>query len=262
MPRPRSRIFSSAMRYASCSRCCCFSRATMSSRVARRTTRCGESPAGRRLSSSCGMRRTTVPTAGPPSVCTTTRSPARGAVAPDRREKRLRPPDRRQLDGDERRAGRAHSCSTSQSATTFTPALRSSAHECAIDRDEGAARRARREMSAPAARAPAGVGLRQHRRSPRRSRARSISRSSDAIARRCEASCSRSLRAAARSSPAAPSRLDAAADRCRAPLRQHALRTSRASTSTSTARALANATAGCSRDRTSAAACRDARSRG
>ena len=66
----------------------------------------------------------------PPSVWTTTRSPGLRHGLPWElvEQERLRPADGRQLDVDERQAdGRAHSCNTSQSATSLTPALRSSA---------------------------------------------------------------------------------------------------------------------------------------
>src|SRR5204863_384910 len=49
------------------------------------------------------------------------------------REKRLRPRNGHQLHGDEwRRMRSAHNCSTSQSATTFTPAFRSSANSASL----------------------------------------------------------------------------------------------------------------------------------
>src|SRR5947209_2957205 len=53
-------------------------RVTMSSRVASRTTLCGESAPGRRFSSRAENERTTVPTAGPLSAYTTTCWPGIG----------------------------------------------------------------------------------------------------------------------------------------------------------------------------------------
>ena len=145
------------------------------------------------------MARTTVPTAGPPSVCTTTRSP--GAAASRRRRRcragtSARGPTGVSLtatSGRTRRLAIAHSCSTSQSATILTPAFRSQRDERAIDRRKRphaalAAIRRRQPLERRAARRDWRARAR-----PRRVASTSTSRSSDAIARRCAASCSRSL---------------------------------------------------------------------
>ena len=102
----------------------------MSSCVARRTTRCGESAGGRRFASSCGIAAHDGAD-GRAAVGLHDHAVAglrRGLRRELVEQEGLRPADGRQLHGDERQADwRAHSCSTSQSATILTPALRSSA---------------------------------------------------------------------------------------------------------------------------------------
>ena len=180
----------------------------MSSRVASRTTRCGESAGGPPLASSCGIAGTTVPTAGAAVGLHHDRlaGPRRGSPAGRRRGYVCARPTGVSLTADERQCGfrRAHSCSTSQSATILTPAFRSSATSA-----RSTAANARTPRSPPIRRRQplerrphVGVGQRASVRA--RSPAASTSRSSDAIARRCDASCSRSLRRRRRSSPAAP----------------------------------------------------------
>ncbi len=125
MPRPRSRIFSRQIRCASCSRCWCFSRATMSSWVARRMTCRLESAAGRPAGRERrhrpgdraerralgGLNDHRSPGKERTGKCRTPLVRRRVVVQRElRQQEGLGPPDRRELDADERALRPRSSC--------------------------------------------------------------------------------------------------------------------------------------------------------
>ena len=217
----------------------CFSRATTSSRVATRTTRCGESAGGRRRSASCGIdahdgadRRTAVGLHDDAIA-----RPRRRVGRQIAEQEGLRPADRRELDRDEPSVGRSRRItsgqpvcgspvSSSQLQLQHQPVghdldagVPLQRHERPIDRRKRAHRRARRRY-ARASRSSAGRtsglasarGVRARLTGARRRAAATPSRAG------ATASCSRSPRRRRRSSPADPSRLrSAAADRLSPP---------------------------------------------
>src|SRR5262249_46895408 len=106
---------------------------------------------------------------------------------------RVRAADRRQLHGHDRRACRRHSCSTTQSATIFVPALRGGASATSARSTASTARTPRSRGYAAARRSSAGraSGFASSAASAPVA-STSTSRSSEAIARRYDDSRSRS----------------------------------------------------------------------